>query len=408
MVVKNFFLTGDLHVGKTTLLKQLVNSLPLSQVAGFRTSRYYQEKKLTGFYLEDIRQPAEISEDRFIGRCIGDDYWVSLPATFDAYGVKILEECLRDQPELVIMDELGFFENDAHRFQEKVWAVLDSPLPVLGVLKNKKTAFLDRIRARDDILLFEITPANRNIMFGIIFNKLLAAVTASSHYPSAESYDRTAREVFAPVYPVIAAQIKDKTKITSGICLDVGAGTGYLGIALAQITDLTVYLLDYSRDMLAIAARNIAEAGLGGRVNTLWGNVCDLPLKDNSVDLVISRGALYHWRNKKRAFQEIYRVLAPEGIAYIGGGFGSVELKQKIDALMQARDSNWNHDLQHRIRSTAALDFTELLSGLEGLQTELINDPANMWLIMRKELQQLPAVSNDSLTAGATCGRQTE
>ncbi|NLN07619.1 MAG: methyltransferase domain-containing protein [Firmicutes bacterium] len=399
-MVKNIFLTGDLHVGKSTLLKQLVNSLPLSQVAGFRTSRYYQDKKLTGFYLEDICHPAEVREDRFIGRCLGDNSWVALPATFDTYGARILDECLREQPELVIMDELGFFENDAYRFQEKVWAVLDSPLPVLGVLKKKKTGFLDRIRARDDILLFEITRANREMMFGIIFNKLLAAITASSHYPSAESYDRTAREVFAPIYPVIAAQIKEKTKITSGICLDVGAGTGYLGIALAQITDLTVYLLDYSREMLAIAARNIVAAGLGGRVSTLWGNVCDLPFKDNSVDLVISRGSLYHWRNKKRAFQEIYRVLAPQGMTYIGGGFGSVELKQKIDAVMQARDSSWNKNLQHKIKSTASLDFAELLAGLEGLQTELINDPANMWLIMRKDLQHLPAASKDSFTAG--------
>ncbi|HHX75328.1 MAG TPA: methyltransferase domain-containing protein, partial [Firmicutes bacterium] len=372
-MIKNIFLTGDLRAGKSTLLNHLASSLPLSQVAGFRTSRYYQEKKLTGFYLEDIRHPVEVSDDKFIGRCIGDNYWVSLPATFDAYGVKILDECLREKPELVIMDELGFFENDAHRFQEKVFAVLDSPLPVLGVLKKKDTEFLNRIRARDDILLFEITPANREMMFGIIFDKLLAATTCTDHLLCAESYDRTAREVFAPIYPVIAARIKEKTKITSGICLDIGTGTGCLGIALAQITDLTVYLLDYSREMLAIAVRNIAATGLGGRVNTLWGNVCNLPLKDNSVDLVISRGSLYQWKNKKRAFREIYRVLAPQGMAYIGGGFGTLELKQKIDALMQARDDNWNRNLQQKVKSTAALDFTELLAGLDGLQTELNN-----------------------------------
>lgn len=42
-------------------------------------------------------------------------------------------------------------------------------------------------------------------------------------------FDRIARGVFAPVYPVIAAQILDRTGIRKGVCLDIGCGGGYLG-----------------------------------------------------------------------------------------------------------------------------------------------------------------------------------
>ncbi|MDI9462543.1 MAG: nucleoside-triphosphatase [Bacillota bacterium] len=384
----NIFLTGDLHVGKTTLINQLISKLPVHEIRGFRTSRYYQDKKLAGFYIEDICSPPVVKEYKFIGRCVNNNHWVSIPATFDDYGVKILEGCLRDNPKLIVMDELGFFEDDATLFQEKVLQILDSYIPVLGVLKRKETDFLNLIRSRKDVLLFEITPENRNIMSGVIFDELLKITSFESgnHHLDAESYEETARKVFAPVYSLIAEQIKEKTNITAGLCLDVGAGTGHLGIALAKITELNVCLLDCSREMLAIAGKNIVAAGLQDRVHTLWGNVYNLPQQDGTVDLVISRGSLYFWADKKCALKEIFRVLSPGGMAYVGGGFGSPELKRKIDAQMQARDGCWEKNMNKRVRATENLDYKQLLADLDGLNLEIINDEANMWLLMRKNI----------------------
>lgn len=45
------------------------------------------------------------------------------------------------------MDELGFLENDAHRFQAAVLAALDGSTPVLAAVKPKDTDFLRRVRA---------------------------------------------------------------------------------------------------------------------------------------------------------------------------------------------------------------------------------------------------------------------
>jgi len=42
-----------------------------------------------------------------------------------------------------------------------------------------------------------------------------------------------ARNIFAPLYYQLAQQILDRTGSESGFCLDLGSGSGYLGLALA-------------------------------------------------------------------------------------------------------------------------------------------------------------------------------
>ena len=70
---------------------------------------------------------------------------------------------------------------------------------------------------------------------------------------NAVEFDRIAREVFAPVYPVLAEQIVNRIGITRGRGLDIGCGGGYLGLALTRITELEMILFDESQDMLNLA-----------------------------------------------------------------------------------------------------------------------------------------------------------
>ena len=158
---------------------------------------------------------------------------------------------------------------------------------------------------------------------------------------SIEEFDRIAREVFFPVYPSIAKQIIASTGITKGCCLDIGTGGGYLGIAIAKITDLDILLLDKSQRILDIATQNIIDAGLETRIRVVAGDVHDIPLSNGSMDLVISRGSVFMWEDKAQAFREIYRVLCLGGIAYVGGGLGSIEIRKQIEAKMKENGREW-------------------------------------------------------------------
>ncbi|MGI9862495.1 class I SAM-dependent methyltransferase [Moorella naiadis] len=199
-----------------------------------------------------------------------------------------------------------------------------------------------------------------------------------------EEFDQVAREVFAPIYPVIAEQIKQKTGITRGTCLDAGCGGGYLGIALAGITELFIYLFDKSPEMLEIAARNIAAHGLQQRARTLRGDIHEIPLKDQSVDLVISRGSVFFWENQQRAFQEIYRVLAPQGAAFIGGGFGNAELKKLIDARMAQKDRNWQERINKNIGKNAVEIFVKTIEAAGISKFEIDKGEAGLWILIWK------------------------
>ena len=141
---------------------------------------------------------------------------------------------------------------------------------------------------------------------------------------------RRARGINAPMYDYYAEKIKEKTGITKGVCLDVGSGGGYLGLSLAKITDLDFIFLDISEKALERAKVHIVEDGLQNRAKTLLADVHSIPLEDGSIDLVISRGSIPFWKYPAKALQEIYRVLAPGGKAYVGGGKGSPEIRKLI------------------------------------------------------------------------------
>jgi len=200
-------------------------------------------------------------------------------------------------------------------------------------------------------------------------------------------FDKIAREVFAPAYPLIAAQVVERTGITEGVCLDIGCGGGYLGLALAQTTGLFVRFFDQSREMLEIVRCNIAAHGLETRTDTLSGDVESIPLPDGSVNLAVSRGSVFFW-DQVQAFQEIYRVLAPGGMSYIGGGFGSAELKAEINRKMEARpedNGQWRERMAKNLGADAPRQFEEALRSAGIPDFEIDNsDDRGLWVIIRK------------------------
>ncbi|MGH7668590.1 MAG: arsenite methyltransferase [Gemmatimonadaceae bacterium] len=98
------------------------------------------------------------------------------------------------------------------------------------------------------------------------------------------------------------------------VVLDLGSGGGIDVLLSARRVGPTgkAYGLDMTDEMLELARRNAAEAGVGN-VEFLKGAIEKIPLPDNSVDVIISNCVINLSGDKSRVLREAFRVLKPGG-----------------------------------------------------------------------------------------------
>ena len=98
------------------------------------------------------------------------------------------------------------------------------------------------------------------------------------------------------------------------VVLDLGSGGGIDVLLSARRVGPTgkAYGLDMTDDMLALARENQRQAGVEN-VEFLKGEIENIPLPDNSVDVIISNCVINLSADKDRVLREAFRVLKPGG-----------------------------------------------------------------------------------------------
>ena len=152
---RNLFLTGPKNVGKSTALFSALLKFPVT-LGGFRVDRVFEGRRLRAFRIIDLdtSSSADISTARKGG-------WDIHLEAFETVGAEAVRRGIRSA-DLVVMDELGRFELRAYGFRQAVTDALDSPVPVVGVLKEDDNPFLKEIRSRDDTEILEVTEESRD------------------------------------------------------------------------------------------------------------------------------------------------------------------------------------------------------------------------------------------------------
>jgi tRNA (cmo5U34)-methyltransferase len=102
--------------------------------------------------------------------------------------------------------------------------------------------------------------------------------------------------------------------------LDIGCGAGNYTLKLLQrLPNLDATLVDLSRPMLD-RARQRVSAVTPGRIETLQGDVRDLPLADSAYDIVLAAAVLHHLRTDDEwaaVFSKVHRCLRPGGTFWV-------------------------------------------------------------------------------------------
>lgn len=142
----------------------------------------------------------------------------------------------------------------------------------------------------------------------------------------------------AIIYNAIPARILRKPEralaqhiagsIDTGVLVDLGSGTGFLAIEIAQrVPKLKVYGIDLSEAMVKIARKH-AQTAKANNVQFEFCNAAELPFKDGSIDFIVSTGSLHHWRRPAEVFNECYRVLKNGCEAWIYDGCPDVRKEE--------------------------------------------------------------------------------
>lgn len=109
--------------------------------------------------------------------------------------------------------------------------------------------------------------------------------------------------------PTALASLKEGERV-----LDLGSGAGFDAFLSAKKVGAKgkVIGVDMTPEMLDKARAN-AKKGNYLNVEFRLGEIENLPVADNSVDVIISNCVINLAPNKKRVFEEAFRVLAPKG-----------------------------------------------------------------------------------------------
>jgi ubiquinone/menaquinone biosynthesis C-methylase UbiE len=111
--------------------------------------------------------------------------------------------------------------------------------------------------------------------------------------------------------------------------LDLGAGDGFLTNYLTEkFPQAKIYAVDNSKSMLSNTSKR-------GKITYITTESDNLPLKEDSIDLVISLASFHHINKKDETFKEIQRILTEEGLFIIADVLDKTKTQEFFDTIVR-------------------------------------------------------------------------
>ena len=170
----HIFLTGEIQIGKSTALRRFLQDANIS-ADGFLTE-FDSRGETRNLYLKRFDTENEDTERRIIAKVFRNSVEVFFDV-FDSFGTGCLAAAGKRR--LILMDELGKLEESCTLFTEAVFSRLNGDIPVAGVVKMRKSPFLDAVRAHPKVDVIMVTKENRDSIPALLSERLCRCLPKS-------------------------------------------------------------------------------------------------------------------------------------------------------------------------------------------------------------------------------------
>jgi ubiquinone/menaquinone biosynthesis C-methylase UbiE len=147
--------------------------------------------------------------------------------------------------------------------------------------------------------------------------------------------------LWEPVYPYLTQHIQELYGRQDGNILEIGPFSGVIFTLQEKKVGNFFLIAAFPPKMANYFRREAQERGVEDKIKVIESNPSLSGIEESTIDLAIFRGAFFFPSLGEANFSEIYRVLKPGGLAFMGGGFGKHTPEAVIkDIKIKSRDLN--------------------------------------------------------------------
>lgn len=188
-------------------------------------------------------------------------------------------------------------------------------------------------------------------------------------------------DLWEPVYPYLAEHIRECYGRKDGTILEIGPFCGVIFALQEKSIGDSFLIASFPPEASSLFRRKVKDRSQEGIFTVVASDPSLSGISENSIDLAIFRGAFFFPSLGVANLPQIQRILKPNGIAFVGGGFGKYTPETVIQNIAhKSRDLNLRLGRVHVTEDELRKDIKA--AGLEG-KAELITE-GGLWVLVRK------------------------
>jgi hypothetical protein len=187
--------------------------------------------------------------------------------------------------------------------------------------------------------------------------------------------------LWKPVYPYLSKQVSELYGRKAGYVLDIGPFAGTIFDIRRKGTGTHFAIVSFHREMSDFYCREIREESEAGNIDLIVTDPALTCVRDEAVDLLVFRGALFFPSLFHTDLAVMYRVLKTGGMAFVGGGFGKYTPQSVIEDIGAE-----SRDLNLKIGKTG-VTADEIWRAVKGQEVEThmqIITEGGLWVVIKK------------------------